>query len=46
MQYLKRMGLVRKIGCELSAPYELTTEGRDILREMFRRDQEQPFPTA
>ena len=46
MQYLKRMGLVKKISCELSAPYELTTEGRDILREMFRRDQEQPLPTA
>ena len=39
MQYLKRMGLVKKISCELSAPYELTTEGRDILKEMFRRDQ-------
>ena len=46
MQYLKRLGLVRKISCELSAPYALTTEGRDILREMFRRDQEQPLPTA
>jgi predicted ArsR family transcriptional regulator len=41
MQYLKRKGLVRKISCELSAPYELTTEGHDILIEMFRRDQKQ-----
>ncbi len=40
MQYLKRIGLVRKISCELTAPYELTTEGRDILREMCRRDQQ------
>ncbi len=39
MQYLKRKGLVRKIRRELSAPYELTTEGHDILREMLRRDQ-------
>ncbi len=39
MQYLKRKGLVRKLSHELSAPYELTGEGRDILREMFRRDQ-------
>ncbi len=39
MQYLKRQGLVRKVSHELSAPYELTGEGRDILREMFRRDQ-------
>jgi Mn-dependent DtxR family transcriptional regulator len=46
MQYLKRIGLVKKVSSELSAPYELTTEGRDILREMFRRDQEQPLPTA
>jgi predicted transcriptional regulator len=40
MQYLKRIGLVRKISCELTAPYELTTEGREILREMCRRDQQ------
>lgn len=39
MQYLKRKGLVRKIRRELSAPYELTIEGRDVLREMSRRDQ-------
>jgi DNA-binding MarR family transcriptional regulator len=39
MQYLKRRGLVRKVSHKLSAPYELTTEGRDILREMCRRDQ-------
>jgi Mn-dependent DtxR family transcriptional regulator len=39
MQYLKRKGLVRKTGCELSAPYELTTEGHDTLGEMLRRDQ-------
>lgn len=39
MQYLKRKGLVGKIRRELSAPYELTTEGRDILREMLRRGQ-------
>lgn len=46
MQYLKRMGLVQKISCELSAPYELTIEGRDILKEMLRRDQAQALPTA
>ncbi len=40
MQYLKRIGLVSKISCELTAPYELTTEGREILREMCRRDQQ------
>ncbi len=39
MQYLKRKGLVRKINLEQNAPYELTIEGRDILREMHRRDQ-------
>jgi Mn-dependent DtxR family transcriptional regulator len=39
MQYLKRKGLVRKIRRDLSAPYELTSEGRDILREMSRRAQ-------
>ena len=37
MQYLKRKGLVKKSGRELSAPYELTTEGHDALREMLRR---------
>ena len=46
MQYLKRKGLVKKVSRELSASYELTTEGRDILREMFRRDQRQSLPTA
>ena len=39
MQYLKRKGLVEKRGRELSAPYGLTTEGHDILREMRRRDR-------
>ena len=42
MQYLKRMGLVRKMSYEFRAPYELTTEGRKILREMHHRDNEQP----
>lgn len=37
MQYLKRKGLVRKTRRDRSAPYELTAEGRDILREMSRR---------
>jgi DNA-binding MarR family transcriptional regulator len=46
MQYLKRKGLVRKTRSEMSAPYELTTEGRDTLREMFQRDQRSPLPTA
>ena len=39
MQYLKRKDLVRKKSSGQSAPYELTTEGRDVLREMCRRDQ-------
>lgn len=38
MQYLKRKALVRKSGRELSAPYELTEEGHDALREMLRSD--------
>ncbi len=42
MQYLKRKGLVSKTGRDLSAPYELTTEGRDILREMSRRTRRRP----
>ncbi len=37
MQYLKRRGLVRKVKPERNAPYELTTEGSDTLREMIRR---------
>lgn len=46
MQYLKRKGLVRKVSRDLSAPYELTTEGRDILREMLRRDQRLSHPAS
>ena len=46
MQYLKRKGLVSKVSRELKAPYALTAEGRDTLREMFRRAPQQPVPTA
>lgn len=34
MQYLKRKRLVTKVGGELTAPYELTDEGRRALAEM------------
>jgi DNA-binding MarR family transcriptional regulator len=34
MQYLKRKGLVRKSGAELSAPHELTREGQETLKAM------------
>lgn len=34
MQYLKRKRLVTKVGSELTAPYELTDEGRRALAEM------------
>ncbi len=36
MQYLKRKRLVTKVGGELTAPYELTDEGRRALAEMSR----------
>ena len=36
MQYLKRKRLVTKVGGELTAPYELTDEGRRALVEMSR----------
>ncbi len=36
MQYLKRKRLVTKVGEKLSAPYELTDEGREALAEMMR----------
>ncbi len=36
MQYLKRKRLVTKLGGELTAPYELTDEGRRALAEMNR----------
>ena len=39
MQYLKRRGLVRKVKRDLTAPYELTTEGCNTLGEMIRRGQ-------
>ena len=39
MQYLKRRGLVRKANPDLTASYELTTEGCDTLGEMIRRGQ-------
>lgn len=39
MQYLKRRGLVRKVKRDVTAPYELTTEGCNTLGEMIRRGQ-------
>lgn len=36
MQYLKRKHLVTKVGDKLSAPYELTDEGREALANMIR----------
>ena len=39
MQYLKRRGLVRKAGASLTAPHELTEEGRRVREEMGRRAQ-------
>lgn len=36
MQYLKRKRLVRKRGRGLTAPYELSVEGRDVLSKMMR----------
>lgn len=39
MQYLKRRGLVRKVKPDMTAPYELTTEGCDTLGAMVRRGQ-------
>lgn len=35
MQYLKRKHLVKKIGDKLSAPYELTDDGREALTEII-----------
>jgi DNA-binding MarR family transcriptional regulator len=39
MQYLKRRGLVAKVGSELSSPYRLTADGLEVLTEMNRRAQ-------
>ncbi len=36
MQYLKRKGLVRKSGEQLTAPYELTSEGQETLEAMLK----------
>ena len=36
MQYLKRKRLVTKVGGEMTAPYQLTDEGRRALVEMNR----------
>ena len=39
-QYLKRLGLVKKVAHDLNAPYALTIEGSDTLAELIRRDDE------
>ena len=39
IQNLKRKGLVRNVGREFRAPYELTDEGRETLAELVRRRQ-------
>ena len=40
MQYLKRKGLVRKMGRDLYAPYVLTDEGKATLTEMTLRNSQ------
>lgn len=42
MQYFKRLGLVRKVKPDLAAPYELTAEGNDTLRELMRTRDRRP----
>lgn len=39
MQYLKRLGLVRKSTGDLHAPHELTSEGEETLRAMLKGRQ-------
>jgi hypothetical protein len=37
MQYLKRIGLIRKTGDALTAPLDLTTQGLQTQQAMVRR---------